>query len=472
MHARRLIAVVTPPAVVLAALVVPASAAAHGLVGREDLPLPPWLFAWAASIVLIVSFAGLAVLWTKPRLEGARSRRAFRIPAALEALAGACGVGLFATVVYAGFAGSQVDTANLAPTVVFVLFWVGVPLASVVFGDLFRYFSPWRAVARATGWTARKIAGGALPAPMPYPERLGRWPAVCGILAFGWLELVSPDRGDPSFLAALALVYAAVQLLGASLYGERAWTDNADAFGGFFALCARLSPLDWRDGELRLRQPLSGATRMPVVPGSVGLLCVLIGVTTYDGFSQSGLWLDLLPELQQAFEGIGFSASAALQAAGVLGLLTVCALVSGLYRIGADGVRTAVRGISTAEASRTFAHALIPIAAAYLAAHYVSLLAFQGQALWYLASDPLGRGDDLFGTASRAIDYGWLSSTAIWYLQVTALVLGHVAGLVLAHDRAISRFPDAKVAARSQYWMLAVMVSFTSIGLWLLSAGR
>ena len=47
---------------------------------------------------------------------------------------------------------------------------------------------------------------------------------------------------------------------------------------------------------------------------------------------------------------------------------------------------------------------------------------------------------------------------------------GHVAGLVLAHDRAISTYSDPRVAARSQYWMLVVMVGFTSLGLWLLSA--
>ncbi|MEI2703422.1 MAG: fenitrothion hydrolase [Baekduia sp.] len=469
---RRPIAFLTPPAVALATLAVPDPAAAHGLVGREDLPLPPWLFAWAASIVLIVSFAGLAVLWTKPKLEGASSGRVLGVPLAFELLAGACGVALFAVVVYAGFAGSQVDTANLAPTTIFVLFWVLVPLSSVALGDLFRYVSPWRAVARATGWAARKLGGDSLPAPLAYPERLGRWPAVAGILCFGWLELISPDRGDPSFLATLALVYAAVQLIGSSLYGEQAWTANADAFGGFFALCGRLSPLDWRDRELHVRKPLSGATTMAAVPGAVALLCVLIGVTSYDGLSQSSLWLDLLPDLQRAFEALGLSSSASLQAAGLLGLATVCGLVAGLYRLGADGVRTAAGEVTTGEAARTFAHALIPIAAAYLAAHYVSLLVFQGQALWYLASDPLGRGDDIFGTAGRAIDYSWLGSTAIWYVQVTALVVGHVAGLVLAHDRAIFRFSDAKVAARSQYWMLAVMVSFTSIGLWLLSAGR
>ncbi len=113
----------------------------------------------------------------------------------------------------------------------------------------------------------------------------------------------------------------------------------------------------------------------------------------------------------------------------------------------------------------------MPIALAYVVAHYFSLLAYQGQAVAYLASDPLGDGSDLLGTASASIDYSIIDANGIWYVQVGALVLGHVAGLVLAHDRALALYRNGRDATRSQYWMLAVMVGFTSLGLWLLSAG-
>lgn len=443
---------------------------AHGLVGREDLPLPPWLFAWGAAAVLVVSFVGLAVLWTRPQLQDGRERRRFGVPRWLEAACGAVGVAVFGTTVYAGFAGTQTETANLAPTMVFVVFWVAIPLVSVLLGDLFRLFSPWRAVGRLTGAAVRRIAAGQVPEPLAYPQRLGRWPAAAGLLAFGWVELVSPDRTDPSFLATLALIYAAVQLVGMSLYGERAWTASADAFGGLFALCGRLSPLAWHDGAVFTRRPLSGAPQMAIGPGAVALLCVFIGTTAYDGFSQGSVWLDLLGRLQRAFTGAGLGDSLALQAAGTLGLLACVAIVFGFYRLGIDGVRSVSPGSSSRELAGVFAHTLLPIGVAYLVAHYLSLLAFQGQAMLYLASDPLGRGSDLLGTADRAIDYTWLSSTSIWYLQVAALLAGHVAGLVLAHDRALARFGDPREATRSQYWMLGVMVGFTSLGLWLLSA--
>lgn len=117
-----------------------------------------------------------------------------------------------------------------------------------------------------------------------------------------------------------------------------------------------------------------------------------------------------------------------------------------------------------------FVHSLIPIALAYAVAHYFSLLAYQGPAMGYLVSDPLGHGANLFGTHDATIDYAIVSATGIWYVQVGALVLGHVGGLMLAHDRALVLYRDARDAVRSQAWMLVVMVGFTSLGLWLLSA--
>jgi hypothetical protein len=111
----------------------------------------------------------------------------------------------------------------------------------------------------------------------------------------------------------------------------------------------------------------------------------------------------------------------------------------------------------------------VPIALVYVMAHYLTLLLFQGQAIVPLASDPLGRGSDLLGTAGAGIDYALVGATAVWYVQVAMAVIGHVAALTLAHDRALVLYDRPQLAVRSQYWMLAVMVAFTSIALWLLS---
>lgn len=457
----------------LASLALPAGAAAHGISQRADLPIPEWLFAWGAALVLLASFVALAVLWPRPVLAGVRERAPARVPLVLEIAAGAIGVALFAVVVYAGLAGNQTATANLAPTAVFVALWVGVPCASVLLGDVFAAFNPWRATARACGWASRRVAGGELPRPLAYPERLGRWPAAAGIVAFAWVELVYSHRDDPSHLAVLALAYAAAMLVGMSFYGERAWTSNADPLAVAFGLFALLAPLRWSGRGVRLRPPLSGAVLMPRTAGAAAVVLALIGTTTFDGFSQGGLWTGetgLLQRLTDGLDSLGLGREAAIQGAGTAGLLVVVLLVCGLYLLGVAGIRTVDRSRGTTELARAFAHSLVPIAFAYLLAHYFSLLAFQGQALGYLISDPLGEGSDLFGTASRTIDYAVVGANAIWYVQVAALVTGHVGGLVLAHDRALELWSDPRRATRSQYWMLLVMVTFTCLGLWLLSA--
>ena len=209
---------------------------------------------------------------------------------------------------------------------------------------------------------------------------------------------------------------------------------------------------------------------MPVRAGTVTLVCAVIGTTTFDGFSNGLVWRKLEPHLQSFFSDLGFHLTPAVELAYSTGLLLCVALIVGVYRLGIEGVRSVSRRYSTAELARTFAHTLVPIGFAYVLAHYFSLLIWQGQAIGYLASDPLGNGTNLLGTSHYQIDYTIISYAAIWYVQVAALVTGHVGGLTLAHDRALAIYRGSREAVRSQYWMLTVMVGFTSFGLWLLSA--
>jgi hypothetical protein len=357
--------------------------------------------------------------------------------------------------------------------VIYVIFWVAIPFATLLLGDVFAAFNPWRATARGAAWLYARAHGGDAPEPMPYPAWLGRWPAALGILLFAWVELVYVNKDDPSQLSVMMLIYAAAQLIGMSVYGIDAWSRNADAFGIYFRLFSMLSPLHWRARTLYVRPPLSGAPALDAGPGTVALLCTMIGTVSFDGLSQGQLWTGqggIAPELQQRFVNLGFTGEVALEITFTIGLLTMVGLISGLYRLGVIGMHTVGRGRDTTELSRRFVHSLIPIALAYVVAHYFSLLMYQGQAVAYLVSDPLGDGSNVFGTATATINYNLVGANGVWYVQVFALVLGHAAGLTLAHDRALVVYDRVRDATRSQYWMLAVMVAFTSLGLWLLSA--
>jgi hypothetical protein len=444
---------------------------AHGIVGRADLPIPVSLFAVAAAAVLVISFVALAAGWSRPRLDRYPRRALFRIPLAVEALLGAAGVFVFGVAIYAGLAGQDSQSDNFAPTAVYVGFWIGVPFASLLLGNVFRLVSPWRAIGRATGWVVGKATRGTPPEPLPYPRRLGWWPAVAGILGFIVCELCWAAAKDPGPLAIIMLVYLAIQLVGMSLYGVEAWTRRGDAFGVWWGMLARLAPVGRRgDGRIVLRPPVAAATGLSVGAGTTALLLCGIGSTAFDGAREGPLFNGMVGDIQDAFTSIGTSKGTGLELGLIAGLLVSIAAVTAIWSVAVLGMPRRELRLSHLQLGRRFVHTLIPIAAAYLVAHYFSLLAYNGQSLWHLASDPLGDGSDLFGGAQSGIDYSIVSATQIWYVQVAALVIGHVSGLVLAHDRALSTYGNPRAAAGSQVTMLVVMVMFTILGLWLLSA--
>jgi hypothetical protein len=454
----------------LAALALPASAQAHGIVGKADLPIPVWLFSWTAAIVLVVSFVALSTLWRSPQLQEQHRRRLVVMPRMLEWLAALIGLGLFAIVLYSGFHGAQVANANFSVTFIYVIFWVGLPVASVLLGDVFRAFSPWRTCARGIVALMRRLGSRSEPL-LTYPGWLGNWPAIAGIVGFAWLELVYVERDNPSILATLSLGYFLVMLVGMVLFGVEEWGGEADAFGVYFGLLARLSALvRGADGALYLRRPLSGVTDLRIRSGTVVLICTLIGTTTFDGFSNGGIWRNNEPSMQSLLADLGLSSTPAQELTYSIGLVLCILLILAVYRVGILGVSSVSERYGAQVLWRSFAHTLVPIAFAYVLAHYFSLLLWQSQAMGYLISDPLGNGSNLFGTAGYQIDYHVISYAGIWYVQVAALVGGHVGGLALAHDRALTLYRDPEEAVRSQYWMLAVMVAFTSFGLWLLSS--
>jgi hypothetical protein len=446
---------------------------AGGLIGRSDLPIPEWLFGWAAAMVLVISFVALAILWPEPKLEGDRWRP---LPGGrvlgsrvVELVCGAIGIGLLGVVVYTGLQGTQSPAANFAPTFVYVIFWIGLVPASVLFGDIFRAFNPWRALGRTVGWAAGRVVRSGLPAPLAYPERLGHWPAAAGVFAFAVLELVRSGGDQPDTVAIATLIYSAITFVAMALYGVEAWSARGEAFSVYFNLFSRISVFETRDRVLGVRPPLAGLAHLKSGAGTAALLAVMIGSVTFDGAAEAPLWTGVAPDISSFFQDLGLTPQTALEVTFLIGLTAAVLLVYGFYRLGVIGARSVGGGFTTERLAAAFIHSIVPIALAYVAAHYLTLLLIQGQAVSFLASDPLGDGANLFGTADTQIDYGVIGATATWYWQVGFVVVGHVTALTLAHDRALAIYDNTRLAVRSQYWMLAIMVGFTSLALWLLS---
>jgi hypothetical protein len=273
----------------------------------------------------------------------------------------------------------------------------------------------------------------------------------------------------PRVVSIAAVVYTGYALAGMALFGIETWLARGETFSVYFGMFSRLAPLEVRSGRFGGRRPLAALTRWASGPGSLPVVVAAIGVTAFDG-AQEGVLSGAINGVYNGLQNIGLSAVTSYRLGATLFLIATVAAIAAIYWIGILGMRSVRGSPSAAELGWRFAHTLVPIALAYLVAHYFSYFVFGEQAQFtYLLSDPLGNGSDYFGTVIGGIDYTALSANAIWYVQVGALVCGHVTGLMLAHDRAITIYGDAERAAKSQRWMLLVMVCFTCLGLFLLS---
>jgi hypothetical protein len=432
---------------------------------------------YGASLALILSFVALGVLWRRPVLEGRDGGRP--LPSRPQGLLlwpgwrvilGAVSVGLLVVIWLAALLGEPDAGDNLAPTFVWVIFWLGLVPLVVVFGNLWSILSPWRAAADAVAWAWSKGGRSWEPA-AAYPERLGRWPAAVLLFAFATLELAYPRAAEPRTLALAIVVYSWVTWAGMLLFGRRTWVEHGEAFHVYFGLLSLISPFAVREREGRrqlvVRPPLAGLTERQETPGSIAFVAVMLGSVAFDGFSRANRWQAWLYDLQGRYiVDSPRKADLVATAFNLFGLAVAVTLVALLFLAAVQAARL-VAGTKEGLAE-LFVASLVPIALAYAIAHYFTLFVNQGQFAIPLASDPFGKGWDVFGTTSFQPSL-FNSPNAIWYIQAGVLVVGHVLGLTLAHDRAVAIWGSARTAARTQYAMLALMVLYTCTGLWLLS---
>jgi hypothetical protein len=436
----------------------------HGIGGAKDLPLPPELAIAGAVAALAVSFGVLALAWRSPRYDDRERGRT--APLALSKLTAspgwhvalrAAGMLVFGYGAFAAVFGKDLLT-NPVFGMFYVWWWVGVPVASILFGPVWRAVSPVRTIHAAVG----RLTGDPGKGLYEYPERLGYWPAACGLLAFVWFELVYPHGTDLGPVRLWGAVYVAVMLIGGAVFGSR-FFERADPFEVYSTLMSKVSV--WArasgpggDGRLLMRSPLANLATVEVRPGLVAIVAVLFGSTAFDSFRDSGPWVrfvqstDLSTYLLNNVALVGFCV--------VVGLVLVIGTM-------ATGVAPGTRRGGLPD---TFAHSIVPIVAGYIVAHYLTYLVEVGQQTLIEASDPLSNGSNLLGTAGWAVNYAIsYHPTALATTKVLAVVLGHVLGVVAAHDRALSVLPT-RHRITGQLPLLAAMVAFTVGGLYLLFA--
>jgi hypothetical protein len=237
-----------------------------------------------------------------------------------------------------------------------------------------------------------------------------------------------------------------------------------------FELLSRIAPFAVREGRIVIRWPFTGLAGDDRTRGALLFVAVMLGSTSFDGFSRTSTWQDLITNVR---------GNLADSSQRTVDLATMLVNLAGLTFFIAAVLATYLAAVAAAEKLGglrrslvpDFVLPLVPIAAAYMVAHYFTLAVIQGQFVIPLISDPFGRGWDLFGTVDFAPNLAIVTYETVWYVQVGALVIGHVAGLAIAHDRAVVVFHDRRTSLEAQLPMLGLMVLYTLMGMWLLTRG-
>jgi hypothetical protein len=451
-------------------------AVAHGFGQRYDLPLPLSLYLFGTAAAVVLSFVVVALF--PPHAPGSGSYRRIELTAhppgrwlihpVVAAVFKVITVAVFILTVTAGFFGSQDPYRNIAPTLVWIVWWVGLAIFSAFVGDLWAVVNPWRSLFDVADRVWRRLTGRGLAQHLPYPASLGAWPAVGLLLAFAWTELVFPSPAVPVYVAWLALVYSLLTWAGMAVFGSETWTRHGEVFAVFFGLLARFAPTE-RHGARGLALRPFGAGLLEdatASPSLVAFVLLVLASVLYDGLLTTPEWAAAEQPLIAVVPGSGEAGPVIVRS---IGLVAFWALFLGAFlAVSWTMSRAAGRG-SARDMAGGFALTLVPIAIAYHLAHYLTYLLTQGQYVIPLASDPFGYGWDLLGTAGYRVDIAIVGARFAWYAAVISIVVGHIAAVYLADVRAYRILGGRAAALRAQVPLTALMVVYTFVSLSILS---
>ena len=497
---------------------------AHGFGERYDLPLPLSYFAVGAAVAVILSFVVIGLFVRAESSGGGYPRfNLFRYAPVRVLLSGPVAwllqwtsLFLFLLVIATGLFGSDRPVDNLTPAFVWIVWWVGMGFVVSLLGNLWAVVNPWNTLyALAEALYHRFQPEWELGLGWDYPEKLGVWPSVFLFFAFVWVENALPESASPALLGWLIIAYSIVTLGGMYLFGRRQWLRHGEAFSVIYGFLTRFSITEVRaidaevcrecDGpqcrdeardaegcidcyecfelagerEFNLRPPAiglngTGAATTGATTGMTALVLLVLATVTFDGFSDTPEWAAALGFFLTQTPGLTSQYLNGLVVANTLGMLgfplAFAAIYWGFSALMQWMVERAGGGGPTAtELMTAFVFSLVPIALAYHFAHYLGFLLIQGQLIIPLASDPFGAGMDLFGTAGYTVNIAITNARFVWFFALTSILAGHIIAVYLAHLRAGAIYPARQLALRSQLPMLALMVIYTVVSLWIIS---
>lgn len=447
----------------------PLPAWAHAFAERYDLPAPLGYFVVGSAAAVALSFVVAAFFMSGSPRE--RPAKIFVVPPgpAPQAVRAVCRVFsllMLGLVVIAGLFGSRNPEMNIAPVLVWIVWWVGLPLVVACVGNIWPALDPWLTVFEWTDKAARRLGrSNGVSLNLVYPAWLGAWPAVFLLLLFVWIEVLYPGAAVPSHLATLALAWTAFTLAGMICFGLDAWRRNVDVFALYFATLGRFAPIDpGFDGRgIVLRSPGHGLITPPAESFAKACFVIaMLATVLFDGLLGTQVLAIIHRALAASLPGIVDERGYVL---GTAGLICVWLLLLGAYLLSCLVTARLARDRPVAAVARMFALTLVPIAIAYNIAHYFSYLLVQGQMIIPLLSDPLGLKWNLIGTANYQPDIGLLDARFTWYLAISSIVTGHVISIWLAHRLALLEFRTSRQAVIASVPMTILMMTYTAVSL-------
>ena len=491
----------------LAGAAYPLHAAAHGFDERYDLPAPLGYFVAGAALTVALTFVIATLFMRRVRdasaADGAANNRSIAFGPALPVLRLLCralGLMTFAVVLGAALSGTADPLMNLAPTLVWIIWWIGLSIVVACIGNLWPVLDPWRTLFELIDTAAHRagrVPGIALN--LPWPRALGAWPAVALLLLWSWLEVVYPIATVPYRLGCAMLIWSAITLTGMICFGREVWQRHSDVFAIYFAMLGRMAPLarGATAHTLTLRVPGVALTDVddslagnaprravetdagkanpdntisiePSPAGMSGFIIAMLSTVLFDGLHGGQAWLLLEQGLKhsvpQWVDVNGYFA-------GTVGLAGVWLIFFAAYRLTCVVTARVVSAAPAAPAApatpwaQHFAFTLVPIAVAYNIAHNFSALLIQGQNAIALISDPFGWRWNLFGTANLRVNIGLIDAQVTWYVAISAIVIGHVIAVWLAHRVALRETGSARRAALASLPLTLLMIVYTVISL-------
>jgi hypothetical protein len=403
----------------------------HGVVNVGDLPIPFDIVLNSSALVVLITFVYLKVSWKEsiitPRQEVFNDKQNF--------IGKLFGIIILFLLVAPGIFGDESSKTSVAPLILWVFLWIGVPVLGLLFGDIYSKFNPLNLFSLKSD----------------KPESV--YFACILFIGLTWFELVWRRPGNPLNIAVVLItLFVCVNLLRYFLKKSLIEVDP------LLLLHYLYSKLKLFNSKPYFRSLLDNIGNLAKLKGIEYFVLLMIGTVTYDGLRETTFWYN---QFGSRTDDMGFSTMMFL----IMNLGTIL-----FYRFACFfAIKVGGSDLELNHVSNLFGHTMLPIAFAYHVTHYLTLLLFESQTFFYRFNDPIGIGMNILNVEEPTINY-FIEPLVIWGIQVAVTLLGHMLSVVLAHDLAVKLFGHQQ-SDKTQYIFLFITVALTLQALFVLSVG-